>query len=258
MLPYIRIATANLPTFPFVILAALFATALVYIKSAKYEKLFIVDVMKKTIPVLVGAAIGAKFISAISLLPIAHSISWSRLLLGGSVFYGGIIGGSVSLAIICAIKKQPFLEYTDVFASLLPLGHAIGRFGCYLNGCCYGCIYDGFLSVNYPVNGEMVCVFPTWFTEATVCVLLFVFFQCVLKTEIRGIRTAIYFISYSIYRFFVEFVRGDEIRGYWGVLSTSQVISILTFVFGLIVLVYSLKTRMFNYLFTKENKDCEI
>ncbi len=256
MFPYIEIASIKLSTFPFVILTALFATGIVYIKSPKYSKTFMLDLMRKVVPILVGAALGAKLTSAITLMPISDNPFWYNLLFGGSVFYGGIVGGCIGLAIVCFKNQQSFLEYTDVFVTLLPLGHAIGRIGCYLNGCCYGCAYSGFLSVKYPVNGEMIQVFPTWFIEASFCLMLFLFFQYICKTNIRGIRTALYFIVYSVYRFFIEYARGDEIRGVWGVITTSQIISIFILLFGVIVLVYSCKTKLSNYMITniKENK----
>lgn len=257
MFPYIEISNIKISVFPYVILFALFLTGAVYIKSKQYPKVFLLDMLRKIVPILVGAAIGARLMSAITLIPSSDRPFWYNLLFGGSVFYGGIIGGCIGLAIVCAIKKQPFLEYTDVLVSLLPLGHAVGRIGCFLNGCCYGCRYEGFLSTNYPVNGEMVKVFPTWFVEACFCVLLFIYLHFFCKTTTRGKRTAIYFITYSCYRFLIEFVRGDDIRGIWGLLSTSQIISVLTLLFGIMVLFYSNKKMMYNYMILKENKENE-
>lgn len=42
----------------------------------------------------------------------------------------------------------------------------------------------------------------------------------------------LYFISYGIIRFCIEFYRGDEYRGIYGVLSISQYISIVLIVIG--------------------------
>ena len=169
------------------------------------------------------------------------------------MFYGGLIGGCIGLAITCFIMKQPFFEYTDVFFSIFPLGHSIGRIGCYLNGCCYGCKYSGLFSVNYIVNGEYIKVFPTWFVESIFCITLFIFFYFFYKTNIRGKRTAIYFITYSIYRFFIEFLRGDELRGIWYGFSTSQIISIFIFFFGVFLYIYSKQIGMKNFMIVAED-----
>ena len=37
-------------------------------------------------------------------------------------------------------------------ATALPLGHAFGRLGCFLNGCCYGNRWDGPMAVSYPID----------------------------------------------------------------------------------------------------------
>lgn len=258
MFPYIELLGAKISTFSLLILIALFTTIFVYIKSSMYPKTYLLDIMKKIVPVLIGAAVGVRLLSAITMIPVSDKPFWYNLLYGGAVFYGGVIGGCLSLAIICAIKKQPFLEYADVLVSLLPLGHAIGRLGCYLNGCCYGCEYDGLFAVNYPINGELVKVFPTWFIEILFCVVLFIFFQFAYKTKIRGRRTAIYFIAYSCYRFVIEYARGDDIRGFLGCLSTSQFISLLTLLFGIIVLLYSNQNKKQNYMIIKEKTTNEL
>ena len=255
MFPYIELLGVKMSTFSLLILIALFSTITVYIKSSMYSKIYLLDLMKKIVPILIGTAVGVRLLSAITMIPVSDKPFWYNLLFGGAVFYGGVIGGCASLAIVCTIKKQPFLEYTDVFVSLLPLGHAIGRFGCYLNGCCYGSKYDGIFAVSYPIDGEHVEVFPTWFVEIFFCILLFAFFQFVCKTKIRGKRTAIYFLSYSCYRFLIEFMRGDDIRGVWGFLSTSQIISIFTLLFGLIVLCYSIKKKCYNYMIINKGEE---
>lgn len=254
MFPFIEFYNIKISTFPLLILLALLITGIEYIKSPLYPKIFLLDIMRKVIPVLLGAAIGARLMSAIILTVILDRPFWYNVLFGGAVFYGGFIGGCISLAIVCWIKKQPFLEYTDVFVSLLPLGHAIGRVACYFNGCCYGCRYDGIFAVYYPIDGEFVKVFPTWFVEALFCIALFVFFRFICRARFRGRRTAIYFIAYSNYRFLIEFVRGDKIRGTWGVLTTSQIISVFTLNLGLIVLFYSNITKKHNYMVIKEKE----
>lgn len=253
MYPYIEIKNHKIATFPFVILLALLLTALFYIHSKKYAKQFVLDVLKKALPILIGAGIGARLTSAITLMQTSDKSFFYNLLYGGSVFYGGVIGGCLGLLLVCSLRKQAFLDYSDVFLSVLPLGHAIGRIGCYLNGCCYGCEYTGFLSVKYIVDGQATRVFPTWFIEAAFCVLIFAYFQVFCRSQRRGIITAIYFLSYAPYRFLIELMRGDEIRGRVAGLSSSQWISIFILFLGILIFVYSKKNNVNNYLFVKEN-----
>jgi phosphatidylglycerol:prolipoprotein diacylglycerol transferase len=142
--------------------------------------------------------------------------------------------------------------FADVAASLLPLGHAIGRIGCYLNGCCYGCEYDGVFSVNFIVNGITKKVFPTWFFESGFCFVMFIIMQMLKKEYFTGFRTGFYLISYSMFRFLIEYMRGDEIRGKIGILSSSQAISIVVLVVGFEIMAYSVKSRKINDLFSSK------
>lgn len=61
---------------------------------------------------------------------------------GGIVFYGGAIGaflGFVAFYFLVLRKlKVSILKLADAVAPLIAVGLAIGRVGCYLNGCCWG------------------------------------------------------------------------------------------------------------------------
>lgn len=254
LLPTFTICNIEFKTFPFIILLAFLTSIITYLFSKKYKKFYRITLLKIAIPTLIGAAIGARLFSAITLIPISTQPFWYNLLYGGSVFYGGVIGGAIGLFIVCLIKHSEFLIFSDLIATILPIGHAIGRIGCYFNGCCYGSQYNGFLAIDYVVDGVKMSVFPTWFVEAGFCLILFVYFQFLHKNNTLGIRTAIYFISYSIYRFIIEFMRGDEIRGFVGFLSSSQLISIFVFLAGIFIVYISLKNKKNNYLFNEKEK----
>ena len=66
-----------------------------------------------------------------------------------------------------------------------------------------------------------------------------------------GVTTSLYLISYSVFRFIIEFFRGDELRGNILWLSTSQFIGIIIFIAALFILTYSLKKKNNNKLFVE-------
>lgn len=257
MLPTFSLLGIEFNTFPFVIFLALIASVTTFLCARKYKKFYRIIVLKLCLPILAFAAIGARLFSAITLISKSDQSFWRNLLYGGSVFYGGVIGGAVGLLIVCVRKQYEFLVFSDLFVTILPVGHAIGRLGCYLNGCCYGSLYNGIFAVNFAVNGVETMVFPTWFFEAGFCLALFAYFQYIHKNNATGVRTAIYFISYSVYRYLIEFMRGDEIRGHIGLLSSSQLISIFMLLLGLIILYVSLKDNCENYLFKEREKNAD-
>src|SRR5690606_9254272 len=57
---------------------------------------------------------------------------------GGFVFYGGFAGALVAAWMTLRLKKESFLEWANFFAPVIAVTYAIGRIGCFLNGCCYG------------------------------------------------------------------------------------------------------------------------
>jgi phosphatidylglycerol---prolipoprotein diacylglyceryl transferase len=56
----------------------------------------------------------------------------------GFIFFGGLAGALATGAIFAWSRGLSFWRGTDYFAVALPLGHAIGRVGCFVNGCCPG------------------------------------------------------------------------------------------------------------------------
>lgn len=155
---------------------------------------------------------------------------------GGMVFYGGFIGATIALIIhikfskICSIKPM-----TDIFAICVPLFHTFGRIGCFLGGCCYGVESEfGFIAQN-ELLPEMSGIrrFPVSLVESAFNFLIFLFLLYLFKKgKTSGKLLFIYMMIYPIVRFFLEFFRGDEIRGVFFGLSTSQWISIIIFVVG--------------------------
>ncbi|MDO4564481.1 MAG: prolipoprotein diacylglyceryl transferase [Clostridia bacterium] len=165
---------------------------------------------------------------------------WS-LIGEGMVFYGGLIGGVGALALVARRKKKGFFTYCDLFAPCFCLAHAGGRFGCYFSGCCYGMECVSPISINYPVHGEFALRLPTQLMEAGFLIILAVSLIIVLKKSKRtGTVTAWYLLLYSVWRFIIEFFRGDP-RGAIGALSTSQFISLFIFAGGVLVLILSRK-----------------
>lgn len=172
---------------------------------------------------------------------------------GGSVFYGGFIGGTFSLLIYARVSKSvDTADVMDIWAVSVPLFHAFGRVGCFLGGCCYGVeSHIGFIANgNYLVpelNG--VRRFPTALVEAVCNLCIFaVLFILTHKNILRGKRIYIYMLIYAPVRFLLEFLRGDKVRGFVLGLSTSQWISIMLVVFCILRLYKARKHGKFCVL----------
>lgn len=164
------------------------------------------------------------------------------LLFRGGVFYGGLLGGLLTGGIFIKLQKLPAGLVCDCAAPSIALFHAVGRVGCFLGGCCYGIESDyGITFTNALIkSANGTPRLPVQLYEAAFELVLFVVLSALLKKEaLRGRLLAVYLIAYAAGRFLLEFLRGDEYRGFFLGLSTSQHISILVLVSAALWLILS-------------------
>ena len=102
------------------------------------------------------------------------------------------------------------------------MGHGIGRIGCFLAGCCYGSETDSLIAVSFHGHER----YPVQLIEASGLFILYFFSRNLLKRKMKVKAIYLYLIGYSFLRFGNEFLRGDEIRGLYSGLATSQWISL--------------------------------
>ncbi len=198
----------------------------------RYKKFSRWELVYSGIFAMIGAVIGAKllFIAVSIKNIIKYNIPIAEIIKGGFVFYGGLIGGFLGLAIYTKMYKLKIVDYLDIFAAVLPLGHAIGRVGCFFAGCCYG--KPSHFGVIYAESAGLtplnVKLFPIQLVEATCLLILFFITVIVYKKSKHGATTVlVYLSSYSVIRFVLEFFRGDAERGGILFFSTSQWICIV-------------------------------
>lgn len=145
-------------------------------------------------------------------------------------FYGGLFGGVVGfLTTYFLLRKKSTLRLNNIIIiapASIALAHAIGRIGCFLAGCCYGKPTDTWIGIEFPSIGKVI---PTQLIESIFLFALFgIMLFLILKFKFRY-GFLIYTSSYSVFRFVIEFFRGDE-RGVAGLLSPSQIWCILIFI----------------------------
>jgi len=196
--------------------------------------------------VIVFGYVGSKTLFLVTELPSLirnPALIWSSLR-NGFVMYGGFIGGILSGFIYCKMKKSSFLAYFDLLAPSLVLAQGIGRLGCYLAGCCYGKDAPEWIGIHFPQGSLAPSYGPIYPTQLLMSagdiLIMFALLLIARKKKANGEVGAWYMILYSIGRFLVEFLRGDN-RGTVGALSTSQFIAVFVFAGGIALLILSRK-----------------
>jgi phosphatidylglycerol---prolipoprotein diacylglyceryl transferase len=156
----------------------------------------------------------------------------------GGVFYGGLI--CAATVGIWYLRKHdlPAWKIADMGAPSIALGEAIGRWGCFAAGCCYGKESHGPFAVTFtdPFTNEQigtplnVPLHPTQIYLSASAFLIFLILQWVYRRRtFDGEVFWLYVLLYSITRGIIEVWRGDHVRGFVipGVLSTSQFIGLI-------------------------------
>ena len=175
--------------------------------------------------------------------------TWSK------TFYGGLFGGVATFLLMYRfyyLRNNPPMikEILKIAPSAICVGHGIGRLGCFLNGCCYGVETDAWFGVIFPGHNHEVI--PTQLFEMIFLLVLAVVLGILAFKEITIYTMPIYLLSYGVFRFVIEFFRGDE-RGQLKGLSPSQ--------YWCILLVISAVALYFIYnkiIFKKEDAPSEI
>jgi phosphatidylglycerol:prolipoprotein diacylglycerol transferase len=104
---------------------------------------------------LIGGVVGARLFYVIQFWNNFQNF-WQifEIWRGGMVFYGSFIGGLVGFLAFTTMKGLKRLELLDCVAPSLALGLALGRVGCFLNGCCYGDVCTQPWGVAFPFGSD--------------------------------------------------------------------------------------------------------
>ncbi len=219
----------SVPAYPFFLLLAVVAASFFVWKNIKRtkpvdERLFFV-----VIAALAGGVAGAKLpVWIMNWREIVQSFPDVRLILSGRTIVGGLIGGTLAVE---WMKKKLGIRFRtgNVLAAPLALGIAIGRLGCFFQGCCFGKPTTLPWGVDF---GDGILRHPTQIYEALFCLILF-FGLTAFQKRVRtpGILFAVFILLYFSFRFFEEFLRAVHPL-YYGLTSFQWVsIGVVVYVF---------------------------
>lgn len=259
MYQYLEIFNRKISTYSIFTLIGILLSGFLLFKKCKKENIDLTNTLEISLISLLGAYIFSHILYGITnidkfMIFITHLNKINNVKLffdclyeifGGSVFYGGLLGGILAAFIYCKIKKYDIKTYSDIISIYIPLFHCFGRIGCFFMGCCYG--IESNIGILYPIhdNNEIIYknVIPVQLIEALCNFIIFIYINNLYNKNHKNILQK-YLLLYSITRFLLEFLRGDSIRGFILFFSTSQIISLLI----LIVLCV-------NYFIKQKNKE---
>jgi phosphatidylglycerol:prolipoprotein diacylglycerol transferase len=145
---------------------------------------------------------------------ISHPASIFKVWEGGMVYLGGVIGAIVGCFAYLRFRGLDFATYADMYGPAVPFASAVGRIGCYLNGCCYGLETNLWCGIRVPLRFGVLSN-PRHPTQLYECIVLFII--CVLlhlyyrSRPRRGMVFVAFGYTYAIERFLIEFIREESV-----------------------------------------------
>lgn len=207
---------------------------------------------------LIGGLIGARIYFVIQYDGLSHLYNAIVFWGGGYVFFGGAIGGAIAVWIYLRRQKVPFLPVSDIGVPYLALGHAIGRLGCFLNGCCWGDLCRTSWGITFPQDSGVfdnqavkhllpvdkatsLPIHPTQLYETLGLLMVFFLLKMIYKDKkYNGQVFLWYFCLYGAWRFFDENFRGDSSHTWFGMTSSQLISLIACLVSGLLIFILHL------------------
>lgn len=250
MLPEIKITDAiKIDSYTLMLTIALIVLLLYFTNSLEKKNGYSREHTNKLL-VYFGISLLITYIFASLFDFLFHRIEDPNAEFGGITYLGGFVGGAVAFYFLLRfVMKKDNINIVKIFNIIIPgviLAHAIGRIGCLLAGCCYGAPTNSIFGIIYPdvpysprdqifnEYGVGVAVHPTQIYESLFLFGLFFFLE--FSKNLKNKRLSIYLISYGLFRFSIEFIRGDSRGQLVSFLTPSQGLSLIIIIVGLLLL----------------------
>lgn len=251
MFPIWQIGDLEIPMYSFmIIIGIMISFVLGYFLVYKKENISQSTLLRLLLCVVIGGV--ALFLGASFFDSLFHSIEEKRIGIYGITWLGGVVTG-FPVAILCIhylvpVSKGRALYTFSLLVPLIVLAHGFGRIGCFFAGCCYGRVTDSWMGMVFPegslaaiqypaADGRSLPVIPTMLIEAVFEFILFAVMM-ILRKKTKGHELEMYLIVYSIFRFILEFFRGDS-RGSTGIgLSPAQFLDVICLIAGVLIILF--------------------
>jgi phosphatidylglycerol---prolipoprotein diacylglyceryl transferase len=160
----------------------------------------------------VGGALGAKLPFALAATP-DNWLDGTAWLSDGKTVVAGLIGAYLSVELAKWLLDIR-VKTGDTFALPLALALAVGRWGCFFNGCCYGTETTLPWGVNFYIRDgagwRWARCHPTQIYESIFHFsMAIILWQLMLRDLLARQRLKLYLIAYGLYRFATEYIRPE-------------------------------------------------
>ena len=175
---------------------------------------------------------------------IQNPVSLFYIWKGGMSFHGGLLGMILSIFLFSKKKGFNFFILSDLVSLVAPIGLFFGRIANFINVELIGRITDFPLAIIYPSIDQFPRhpsqIYEAFFEGILLFLILISIFYRNQSARKMGYISSFFLIFYSIFRFFIEFLREpDQHMGlFFDVLAMGQLLSVPIFIFRVAILLY--------------------
>jgi phosphatidylglycerol---prolipoprotein diacylglyceryl transferase len=220
-------------------------------KVFKNENLSQATLDRLTVYVAIGVIVGARLGHCLFYEPgyyLSHPVEIIKIWHGGLASHGAAIGILIALWLFVRKEKKDYTWIIDRVAIVVALSGFFIRMGNLMNSEIYGVettLPWGFVFLR---NGETAPKHPTQIYEALTYLLIFILlFRIYWKSKgeyIQGLLISLTLILIFTARFFIEFLKEDQVAFESGMkLNMGQLLSIPFVISGFVWLYFSLKQK---------------
>ncbi len=235
MLPEIcHLGSFTIYSYGLMLVAAFFVCAYLASRQAQKEKIDPEDIFNLCFYVFIFGIIGSRLFYVVNNFSfyVRNPLEIIMLQHGGMAWFGGLIFGGLAALVFIKKNKLSLFKSLDLLVPFVALAQAIGRIGCLLNGCCFGRASK--FGLYFPVFDQVLI--PTQLYSSLLLLLIFFILRFLQdRKHASGVILCVYLLLYSLKRFFIEFLRNDSPRIFYG-LTLFQLLCIGVFIFSLLLL----------------------
>ena len=226
---------------------AILAVMWLMVRRTRQSGLSAYHVLGASIYGLIGGIAGARIFYLFEYID--HTIENPHVIFhatGGTTSWGAYIGGSAAFLGYLYFNRLSILSYLDLLASCLGLGPFLGRWSCFLSGCCHGTTSDLPWAVRYPIDTtayllhikkDLIAVgaelsqsvHPVQIYLSISALLVFIATSIFWKRyrNVPGMTFLFYWLIYCLLRFIGEFFREDPNRYFNSLLNVGQIVCLV-------------------------------
>lgn len=197
-----RIGSLSIYSWGTMLALAFLIGLIVAIRYGKKEGISAELILDLFIYVVISSIVGARVFYVIAFFSQYRDNILSIFLLnqGGMVFLGGLLFAMAAVLLYVRSRKQNVWRLLDALSPASAIGYAVGRIGCYLNGCCYGVTI---LGVQQPTQ---------LYSSMSGLIIFIVLAYLYGRKKYDGQIFLTGLLLYSVYRFMIEFVRFSPVH----------------------------------------------